>query len=76
MRFLSVCSGLGGAELAFSGLGWECAGVAEIGPAACAATAQLTPSKRARFRKRLPSAQRGKTDSRRPAFVRRNRGSA
>ena len=29
-RFLSVCSGLGGAELAVEGLDWQCAGVAEI----------------------------------------------
>ena len=43
MRFLSVCSGLGGAELAFSGLGWECAGVAEIDPAACAVLAHHWP---------------------------------
>ena len=36
MRFLSVCSGLGGAELAFAPLGWECAAVCEIDSSACA----------------------------------------
>ena len=36
MRYLSICSGLGGAELAFGLLGWECAAVCEIEPAACA----------------------------------------
>ncbi len=35
MRYLSLFSGLGGAELAFSPLGWECVGVSEIDPAAC-----------------------------------------
>jgi len=44
MRFLSVCSGLGGAELAFAGLGWECAGVAEVDPAACAVLAHHWPN--------------------------------
>lgn len=32
MRFLSVCSGIGCADLAFSRLGWEPAGLAEIAP--------------------------------------------
>ena len=36
LRYLSVCSGFGGAELAFAGLSWQCAAVAEIDPAACA----------------------------------------
>jgi DNA-cytosine methyltransferase len=36
MRYLSVCSGLGGAELAFTPLGWECAAVCEIDSSACA----------------------------------------
>jgi site-specific DNA-cytosine methylase len=36
MRYLSICSGLGGAELAFEPLGWECAGVSEVDAAACA----------------------------------------
>jgi DNA (cytosine-5)-methyltransferase 1 len=34
MEFLSVCSGFGGAELAWEPLGWICKGVAEIDPAA------------------------------------------
>lgn len=34
MDFLSVCSGFGGAELAWGPLGWICRGVAEIDPAA------------------------------------------
>lgn len=36
MRYLSLFSGFGGAELAFGPLGWECAAVSEIDPAACA----------------------------------------
>jgi DNA (cytosine-5)-methyltransferase 1 len=32
MRYLSVCSGIEGASVAFECLGWECAGVAEIDP--------------------------------------------
>jgi DNA (cytosine-5)-methyltransferase 1 len=32
MRFLSVCSGIGCADLAFSRLGWECAAMSEIEP--------------------------------------------
>ena len=34
MDFLSVCSGFGGAELAWEPLGWVCRGIAEIDPAA------------------------------------------
>jgi len=34
LSFLSVCSGYGGAELAWEPLGWLCKGVAEIDPAA------------------------------------------
>jgi len=36
MKYLSVCSGLGGAELAFLPLGWECVGVSEVDAAASA----------------------------------------
>jgi DNA (cytosine-5)-methyltransferase 1 len=36
MRYLSLFSGFGGAELAWEPLGWECVAVAEIDPAACA----------------------------------------
>lgn len=32
MRYLSVCSGVGTDHLAWEGLGWECAGFAEIEP--------------------------------------------
>lgn len=32
MRFLSVCSGIEAASVAWSGLGWECVGFAEIEP--------------------------------------------
>ena len=38
-----MCSGLEGASLAFVPLGWECAGVAEIDPAACAVIAARWP---------------------------------
>lgn len=36
MRYLSLFSGMEAAHLAWSPLGWECAAVAEIEPAACA----------------------------------------
>lgn len=36
MRYLSLFSGMEAAHLAWAPLGWECAGVAEIDPAACA----------------------------------------
>jgi site-specific DNA-cytosine methylase len=32
VNYLSVCSGFGGAELAFEPLGWNCVAVAEIDP--------------------------------------------
>ena len=43
LRFLSVCSDLGGAELAWEPIGWICAGVAEIDPAASAVLAHHWP---------------------------------
>lgn len=44
MRYLSLFSGLGGAELAFAPLGWECVAVAEVDPAACAVLKHHYPS--------------------------------
>ena len=44
MRFLSVCSGLGGAELAFTPLEWECAAVCEIDSSACAVLKERFPT--------------------------------
>jgi DNA (cytosine-5)-methyltransferase 1 len=46
MDFLSVCSGFGGAELAFDPLGWVCNGVAEIDPAARAVLRHRWPETR------------------------------
>ena len=43
MRYLSLFSGLGGAEIAFAPLGWESVGVSEIDPAACAVLAHHYP---------------------------------
>lgn len=36
MRYLSMFSGMEAAHLAWTSLGWECAAVAEVEPAACA----------------------------------------
>ena len=36
LRYISLFSGFGGAELAWGGLGWTCAAVAEVDQAACA----------------------------------------
>jgi len=44
MKYLSVCSGLGGAELAFTPLGWECVGVCEIEPSSCAVLKERFPN--------------------------------
>jgi DNA (cytosine-5)-methyltransferase 1 len=44
MKYLSLFSGLGGAELAFSPLGWECVAVSEIDPAACRVLSYRYPS--------------------------------
>ena len=44
MKYLSVCSGLGGAELAFTPLDWECVGVCEIDKSACAVLAARFPN--------------------------------
>ena len=44
MRYLSICSGLGGAELAFGPLGWECAAVSEVDPTPCAVLAARFPT--------------------------------
>lgn len=43
MRYLSLFSGMEAAHLAWAPLGWECAGVAEIDPAACALLRQRLP---------------------------------
>ena len=43
MRYLSLFSGLEGATLAWEPLGWECAAVAEVEPAACAVLAHHYP---------------------------------
>lgn len=43
MRYISLFSGFGGAELAWGGLGWECTAVAEIDPPACAVLAARWP---------------------------------
>lgn len=43
LRYLSLFSGMEAAHLAWSPLGWECAGVAEIEPAACQLLAHRLP---------------------------------
>ncbi|WP_047472138.1 DNA cytosine methyltransferase [Delftia sp. ZNC0008] len=43
MRFLSLFSGIEAASAAWAPLGWECAGVAEIDPFACAVLAARHP---------------------------------
>lgn len=43
MRYLSLFSGFEGATLAWKPLGWECAAVAEIDPAACSVLAHHYP---------------------------------
>lgn len=43
MRFLSLFSGIEAASAAWAPLGWECAGVAEIDPFACAVLADRHP---------------------------------
>lgn len=43
MRYLSLFSGMEAAHLAWAPLGWECVGVAEIEPAACALLAHRLP---------------------------------
>ncbi len=44
MKYLSVCSGFGGAELAFDPLGWHCVGVSDIEPAACSVLSSRWPN--------------------------------
>lgn len=44
MRFLSLFSGIEAASEAWAPLGWECAGVAEIDPFACAVLAHRHPT--------------------------------
>lgn len=46
MRFLSVCSGIEAASVAWLPLGWECAGVAEIAPFPSAVLAHHYPGVR------------------------------
>ena len=43
MRYLSVCSGIEAASVAWHPLGWECVGVSEIDPFACAVLAHRYP---------------------------------
>lgn len=43
IRYLSLFSGMEAAHLAWAPLGWECVGVAEIEPAACALLAHRVP---------------------------------
>ncbi len=43
IRYLSLFSGMEAAHLAWAPLGWECVGVAEIEPAACALLAHRLP---------------------------------
>lgn len=44
MRYLSLFSGMEAAHIAWGPLGWECAGVAEIEPAACALLRHRLPN--------------------------------
>lgn len=44
MDYLSICSGFGGAELAFEPLGWNCVAVSEIEPAACSVLKSRWPN--------------------------------
>lgn len=44
IRYLSVCSGIEAASVAWRALGWPCAAVAEIDPFACAVLAHRYPS--------------------------------
>ena len=46
MRYLSICSGVGTDRLAWDGLGWECAGFAEIEPFPFAILAHRYPEVR------------------------------
>ena len=46
MRYLSVCSGVGTDHIAWEGLGWECAGFAEIEPFPSAILAHRYPEVR------------------------------
>jgi len=43
MKYLSVCSGIEAASVAWAGLGWQCAAVAEIDAFACAVLAHRYP---------------------------------
>jgi DNA (cytosine-5)-methyltransferase 1 len=43
VRFISLFSGFGGAELAWAPVGWECVAVAEVDAAACAVLAHNWP---------------------------------
>lgn len=49
MRFLSVCSGIEAASVAWHPLGWEAAAVAEIDPFACYALAHHLRASRPMF---------------------------
>ena len=43
MRYISICSGIEAASVAWAGLGWQCAAVAEIDPFASAVLAHRFP---------------------------------
>lgn len=49
MRYLSVCSGIESASVAWHPLGWQCAGVAEIEPFPCQVLAQRLGATRPRY---------------------------
>ena len=46
MRYLSVCSGIEAASVAWHDLGWQCVGVSEVEPFACAVLAHHYPTVR------------------------------
>ena len=49
MRYLSVCSGIEAATVAWHPFGWQCAGVAEIDPFPCQVLAQRLGAGRPRY---------------------------
>lgn len=49
MKYLSICSGIEAASVAWHPLGWECAGVAEIEPFPCQVLAQRLGAGRPRY---------------------------
>lgn len=63
LRYLEVCAGIGSASLAFEMLGWQCAGMAEIGQEARAFLSQRFPKTKLHgdFRK-IKAARVGRVD--------------